>query len=61
MGKAKQMVEQMGPINNQTQAMEMLAAQNPALRKTLDTINEEYGGDPRAAFLDRARKMGYNV
>ena len=40
--------------------LQTMAMQNPLLSKTMNDINQNYGGDARSAFYAKARAQGMN-
>ena len=58
MGQIKQMYNQLNGTTNPAQLMSQLAMSNPTLNQTISQINNQYGGDAKAAFFDQASKKG---
>lgn len=58
MQQLSQMAKQLQNANNPTQLLQSMAMTNPDLNRTLNQINSEYSGDPKAAFYSQAQKKG---
>ena len=58
MDHALELYNQINGSSNPAQLLNTMATMNPKLNETMSLINNEYGGDPKAAFYDQAKKKG---
>ena len=59
MGKIKQMMDMVKGASNPQGMLNMMAMNNPQLKKVMEIV-DQYGGDSMKAFRETAEQMGIN-